>query len=458
MPCCRSPRVRRAALGPLLALLSGCAAYHAKPLRAPALATLRGPTHQALVRAARALRVPGVAPLRLNFRSPLSGKELGVIAVIANPALRALRARERIAHAQVFAAGLLPDPVISFSALKPYGIGAAGHTTALSDGFLWDLSRLVTRSTDIRMAREHASAVRYQVAWREWVAANATRLAARRVYWLKAEWRIVRRAQALWQGHEAHLASDLRRHLIARRQWLFFQAAEDGLRLKAAAVHRALEAARLALAGQLGLAPTVPLALAPPRRLRPVRGAPAALFHRAVARRLDLVALVAAYRSADAALLRAVLDQYPRLSLGAAGARNSSGVSEAGLQLALVLPLFNANRGAVAIARARRRALFAAYVARLAAARTQIYRLDAAQASLNRELADLKGRRRTLSRTARSAQAAFKAHALSLVSYLTWMQELTTVELNMTALHLARAATTLALITATARPWSGGRA
>ncbi len=440
-----------------LAVLSGCAAYHTKPLRAPALAALKTPSHRALVAAARTLRVPGLASLPLDFRKPLTGKELGVIAVIANPSLRALRARERIARAQVFAAGLLPDPVVQFSVLKPYGVGAAGRSLALSDGFLWDLSRLVTRSTDIRMARASAAAVRYRVAWREWVAANEARLAARQVYWLGAEWKIARASLALLAGHERVLAHDVHRRLIGSRQLLFFQAAQDALRMKAAALHRALQAARLTLNAQLGLPPSAPLRIAHPTPLRGVRGAPRALFHHAMSHRLDLVALVAAYHSADQGLLRAVLDQYPRLSLGAAGARNSSGVSEAGLQLSLVVPLFNANRGAVAIARAHRAALFQDYVARLAAARAQIYQLDAAQASLDRELAALRGRRARLARTAHAAQAARAARALGLASYLTLMQELTAVELKMTALRLARAATTLALVTATARPWSGGR-
>ncbi len=449
--------MRTPALALALAILSGCAAYHAKPLRAPALAALKGPSHRALVAAARALRVPGLASLPLDFRKPLTGKELGVIAVIADPALRALRARERIARAQVFAAGLLPDPVVRFGALKPYGVGASGRSVALSDGFLWDLSRLVTRSMDIRMARERAAQVRYNVAWREWVTANEARLAARQVYWLEAEWRIARKALALLGHHEPMLARDASRHLIGGRQLLFFQAAQDALRMKAAALHRALKAARITLNGQLGLPPWAPLRIARPAPLHGVRGAPRSLFRRAVSRRLDLVALVAAYRSADEALLRAVLDQYPRLSLGAAGARNSSGVNEAGFQLSLVVPLFNANRGAVAIARARRAALFQDYVARLAKARAQIYQLDTAQASLERELAGLRGRRASLARTARAARAARAAHALGLVSYLTLMQELTAVELKMTALRLSRAATTLALATATATPWSKGR-
>lgn len=440
-----------------VAVLSGCAAYHAKLLRGPALAALQGPTRKALVRAAHTLRVQGLPPLDLDFQKPLTGKELGVIAVIANPALRALRARERVAHAQVFAAGLLPDPVIQFSALKPYGLGASGRTAALSDGFLWDLSRLVTQGTDVRMAREQAAAVRFAVAWHEWIAANAARLGTRRVYWLHNEWRIARTAQHLWAGHESLLARDVHQGLLARRRLLYVQAAQDRLRMTATALHRALVQARLALNRELGLAPQTRLPLAHPGPLPVITAPPAVLFHRALARRLDLVALVAAYHSADAALLRAILDQYPRLSLGLAGARNSSGVSEAGIQLSLVVPLFNANRGAVAIARARRAELFRRYVARLASARSQIYALHARVASLDREIQRLKGRRALLRRAARAARLSYVAHALGLVSYMTLTQSLLSAQLRISALHLARDSAVLALDAAVARPWSGAR-
>lgn len=446
--------MRGVAAGLALVVVGGCAAYHAKPLRGPALASLQEPTQQALAQAARRLKVPGIPPLVLNFRKPLSGRELGVIAVLVNPGLRALRARQGVAQAQVFAAGLLPDPVVQGSVLRPYGLGAGGREAALSDGFLWDLSRLVTRGADIQGAKEHALSIDYGVAWHEWVVANEARLAARRLYWLRQEWEVARRAARIFERPERLLAQDARSHLVAGARVLAWQTALDTLRLQAAGLHRAFVRAGLSLNADLGLPPHAHWRLGPPRPLHPSLVSAHRLFRQALGRRLDLVALVAAYHSANEALLRAILDQYPRLSLGLAGARNSSGVSEAGLQLSLVLPLFNANRGAVAIARARRAALFKSYVARLAGARAQIYQLRAMVVSFDRELGRLKGRADALRAATQAAQASYKAHALSLFPYLTLMQELVAVRLHLLALHLSRATTLIALQVATARPWS----
>ncbi len=440
-----------------LLALAGCASYEAKPLRGPALADLAAPTQKALAQAARSLRVPGMPPLTLNFRKPLTGKELGVIAVLANPQLKALRARARIARAQVFAAGLLPDPVVQFSVLRPYGAGSRGRSASLTDGFLWDLSRLLTRKTDIRLAKEHAAAIDYEIAWREWVAANDARLTARRLYWLDQERQTARRAATLWGRRVRFLEIDAHRRLIAAPKALAWETALDALRLKTALLQRSVQSARLSLNQQLGLPPGARFAIARPSAAVLPKASAQTLFQTALHRRLDLVALVAAYHSADHALLRAVLDQYPRLSVGFAGARNTSGVSQAGIQLSLVLPIFNGNRGAVAVARARRRALFKGYVARLAAARAQIYQLRARDQSLGREIRDLRGRRRDLGRLAHAAVVSYKAGALGLFPYLTLMKELLTVRLQLTALRLSQASAAIALQTATATPWSGGR-
>jgi len=449
--------MRSLAAALMAAFLSGCAIYHARPLRASAQAALKGPSQQALVNDAHHLKVPGLRPIRLNFAAPLTGQELGVIAVLANPDLKTLRSRARVAHAQVFAAGLLPDPVVQFSALRPYGVGSIGKTTALSDGFLWDLSRLVTRETDIKIAQQHAQAIDYGVAWHEWVVANQARLDARRLYWLGLQWRMARRAETLYAHHGRLLTKDARAGLVAGPRLLAWQTTLDALRLQVASLHRAFIAARMSLNQALGLPPDARLRLAPPGPLSLPHASAPALFHRARARRLDLVALVAAYHSADYALLRTILDQYPRLSLGLAGARNSSGVSEAGLQLSLVVPLFNGNRGAIAIARAHRSALFAAYVARLARARAQIYRLRAMTVSLDREARNLRGRAQALHGMAHASASSYKAHALGLFSYLTLTQELLTVRLRLLALKLSLATTAIALQTATAEPWSRGR-
>jgi hypothetical protein len=71
------------------------------------------PDRSELVRAAGELNHPGVPPVALDFSKPLTGAEIAAIAVLANPDLRALRTQQRVADAQVFASGLLPDPQLS---------------------------------------------------------------------------------------------------------------------------------------------------------------------------------------------------------------------------------------------------------------------------------------------------------------------------------------------------------
>ncbi|HUX19220.1 MAG TPA: TolC family protein, partial [Acidithiobacillus sp.] len=96
-------------------LLTGCASYHARPLsdHLPAMAKVE----QEMAAALRHNHPASAQPV--NLHTPLSGEDLGEIAVLLNPDLRAMRAQIGVAQAQVFAAGLLPDPQLSLSADLP---------------------------------------------------------------------------------------------------------------------------------------------------------------------------------------------------------------------------------------------------------------------------------------------------------------------------------------------------
>ncbi|MDA8390418.1 MAG: TolC family protein, partial [Gammaproteobacteria bacterium] len=235
-------------------LLPGCAQYHARPLRKPALAALKAPSAAQLRAQALRLRAP-FAVTRLDFRKPLTGTELGIISVLANPALRALRAHDRIAHAQVFNAGLLPDPVIQYQALRPYGPRSAGRSTSLADGFLWDLSALVTHAATVRVARFHARSVEAQVAWQEWVMANRTRIAAIHVYWLRRQRALALATLPLWRRAHRWLAADVRSGVVAPARLVLWQAAYQHARAQTWRLARAATIARMALDADLGLPP-----------------------------------------------------------------------------------------------------------------------------------------------------------------------------------------------------------
>ncbi|NQV87188.1 MAG: TolC family protein, partial [Woeseiaceae bacterium] len=71
---------------------------------------LPGPTVTGLTLAALAETQP------IDLSLALNSDDIATIAVFTNPELRAIRAREGVSQAQVFAAGLIPDPSFSLGA------------------------------------------------------------------------------------------------------------------------------------------------------------------------------------------------------------------------------------------------------------------------------------------------------------------------------------------------------
>lgn len=437
----------------LAAGLAACARYHARPLSDAAVAAaLRAPTHVALVRAAKRLKLPPLAPMRLDFDRPLSPRAVGVIAVLADPDLIALRARRRVATAQVFAAGLLPNPVIDASELIPYGSRSGGHTTALTGGFLWDLSRLFTRSVTLRIARENARAVRFQVAWREWAVANQARLLAIRLYWLRRSRSVAASTAVLAKAYSTRLGEASRASAIPISSATRGEALARAAELTAARYARQVRRTRIALNTLLGLAPDAHVRLRRPTPPPFTVPHPEHLFRAAQKRRLDLVALRAAYRGTEARLDRAVLAQYPQIGIGLAAARNTSGIPSAGWQLTLTLPI-NGNRGAIAVARARRAALFHAYMARLARDRATIARLSMYFTDYSRELRHLGPQQPIFAHLARAALAAGRAGALDRNGTLTVVLQNAVAEEQMNNLHIAQAQSYIGLVVASGARW-----
>jgi outer membrane protein TolC len=145
-----------------------------------------------------------------------------------------------------------------------------------------------------------------------------------------------------------------------------FDAAE---RLRGA--EKDLAAARFELARLIGLPPGFTLRLAPPSLPPPPPDA-GALYAIALRERTDLQALRAGYAAQEAATRKAVLDQFPKLDLSVNGARDTAGNLTIGPSVAFTLPLWNRNRGGIAIATATRAALKAEYEARLFRTRAEI--------------------------------------------------------------------------------------
>jgi Outer membrane protein len=167
----------------------------------------------------------------------------------------------------------------------------------------------------------------------------------------------------------------------------------------------ALHQAQSDLHQLLGLAADAPLNLVgAPYQVAPSAGQVQQALEDLPRRRPDLLALQAGYQSQEARLREAVLAQFPALNIGFNTARDTSAIYTKGFSLGITLPLFDRNRGNIAIAKATRQQLSDDYAARVQATRNDIHRLQADALTLQRQ-------RRTLD--AHASQLADARHAAS---------------------------------------------
>ena len=353
----------------LAATLAGCATYRAAPL-ADGGAVLAEPIQAELAKLAAALDHPRLKPLAIDFSRPLTPDELAVIAVVSNPDLKAARTKAQLAEAQVFSAGLLPDPQVNLTYDKL--LSGPDSFDAVGGALVYELNALRTRGVTLAGERASQRQVRYDLAWQEWQTAGQAKLLAARIGALQAIMALDERSRDATQSIldkvlKAAARGDVKADEVESRRIAAADAAD-----KARQAERDLSAARLDLNKLLGLTPQTPLLIASPAQPSTDGFDAAALFAQAQAQRLDLAALRAGYDSQEAGVRKAVMDQFPSLQLTVTRARDTSDNQTIGPAVNFTLPLWNRGRGGIAVAEATRAQLHAEYAARLFATRADI--------------------------------------------------------------------------------------
>lgn len=419
----------RASLWSVCASLAGCTVYQPRALPHRAVFTT-----VAGMRAPRStFGLPGLKPVPLDPAAGLTEVNVMQLAVAADPALRAARARVGIARAQLFAAGLLPDPDLSA------GWGKSPTRIGYSVGVMQDVRALVTMKANRAAARFHAREVDLQVLWREWQVAERAR-----VLYIRAR---QEHELARVLGPERHLLGVLVRreqHALAHGDLASTTAAAtlaswDSVDKRWRALKLAENRTWHGLDGLLALRPGARFTLrrsAPVTRMsdRQVRAALAALPRR----RPDLLALRAGYESGEQRLRVAILRQFPMLGLGVNYAHSADqGVRTVGFDVSLKLPLFNRNRGAIAVARATRAYLYHQYEDRLAAAVNGADEVINAMRIMRRQARLLDARAARLGRARTAARASLRKGELTLASYCRVMVELDSARADAVSLHAA---------------------
>lgn len=402
----------RLTLAAALSIVGGCAHYSPVPI-AGAEVILSWPNPAILSAEAQQIRRPYLQPQAVDLAKPLTPNALAVIAVLENPDLKAQRAKIGVTDAQAFAAGLLPDP--TFQANYDVLVSGPDAFNGYGAQIGFDLNALRTRAVTRQAGAAQKRQVRLDVAWAEWNTAGQARLQGVRLFELERQVRLAeasaRSAETLFDAvSRAASRGDLSAtDLDARRQSLL------DAQTKLRQAQSALLAARADLGKQLGLPPEVELQLAPPAP-SPVPPAAETLVAQSLARRLDLQALRAGYEAGEAGLHKAVLEQFPNLSLSLAGASDTANNKTVGPAVGITLPLWNRNRGNIAIARATREQLRAEYEARVIQTRAEIVAAVNGLSALRQQRAELAAQLPALQRHAAAVRRAADRGDLSVAT------------------------------------------
>lgn len=383
--------------------LAGCALYHRLPL--PKRPDLVGQLSQLRNRLPASA---GEGERVIPTDGPLGIDDVGLLAVLNDPDLRAEGGSFDAARAGLLQASLLPNPSASLS-FEPL-LGGAG-TSAWAASLTEDIRGILMYHTQKKAARFQLEQVNADLLWQEWQVAQQARTLALDNYWGDIAVSLADRQLKLLDREVREVQAATRSGALSLTALAPLLAARASAAQTAASLHLAQLQGWQQLDALLGLQPQVRFAIARPT-VAPLPPNLDTLIEQLPGRRPDLVALQLGYRSADESVRSAIIGQFPVFSLGGAWEDDNGNIRNGGPTASFDLPVFNRNQGQVAQARATRLQLHEQYQARLDAAVggarglvSQIQRLTGATEEAERAATDAEAQ-------SRSAQQAYAQDTL----------------------------------------------
>jgi outer membrane protein TolC len=425
-------------------LLGGCASYQPKPL-----------THSADL----SPNVNQLASFQTAGKPPFSGRlslaQVAALAVANNPDLKALRKRLGVAQQQLYSEGLWPDPQFSAILDHPTG-GAAGAVDAFGLGLGYDLIPLINRGTRVDSATQALEQSRLDLLWQQWQVSQQARSLAVTLASQRRQMALLREMHDLYRqryrrSQKALAKGDLTLGVAGTDLTALLDTLSQINQLE-----QTDNDTRHALNLLLGLAPEASVDIyLPPAPVLPDPQALRREIKELPQRRPDLLALQAGYRSQEAKVRAAILSQFPSISIGISRARDTAGLYTSGFNIGLNLPLFSANKGAIAVERATREQLREEYQARLDKTAVDVDRLIRLQAIVARQQQRLDEYLPTLEKMVASGRQAYRREDIDALTFLnmetTWM----TKRLEKISLDRTQRENLIALQTLLALPGQG---
>jgi outer membrane protein TolC len=397
-------------------LFAGCTWYHPEPLAPRDTATSLESLERIRIDAAT-MPLPELATHRFDPSDGLDIEEIAMLAVANNPDLKLARGDLGIARAQAFSAGLLPDPQLTISSDFP---GAQGSTRAFYYGLSMDVMAIMTRGANQKSADATVVRTDLGLLWQEWQVISQAKQLFLRSRLQEATLPLLREQSDLSRTRYELMADALREGNLTEDTLGAALTSYNDARKQYTDAERAAVQTHHDLNALVGVAPDVALQLVddsetPPVPLTDTRidVALASLPRR----RPDLLALQAGYEAQEQKYRAAIMSQFPSLNVGFNRARDTSNIYTTGFQISLSLPIFNRNRGNVAIEAATRQRMRDEYQARLNQAYADVARLRADGAILERQLVQSEAALPEAATAALHAREAYAERNLALGPY-----------------------------------------
>ena len=394
--------------------LAGCATYSPLPLGegqgAKDVSQLSADTST--------MPLPALRTHRVDLAHGMDVTDVAILAVANNPDLKVMRDQLGIARAQAFQAGLLPDPQISLNQ-EYLTHPIPGFRTSSAYGISQDITSLLLRSTRKAAANAQADQVNLDLLWAEWQTIAQARQLFNQVVSLRDQQQRLAAEQAALVAVDGYVRKALQDGNLT------YDAASAGLNAYADASKRLsdntvqLHQAEHDLRLLLGLAPDAPLDLTgEPFQTSPTPDQVEVAMASLPQRRPDLLALQAGYKAQEATLRGAIRAQFPALTFGVDRQSDNSGVLSHGINIGFTLPLFDRNRGNIAIEKATRQQLKDDYENRVLTTRNDIRQLMADQDTLAKQREQSQAHAQHLDEARHAAEGAWQKGLLDWPTYL----------------------------------------
>ena len=400
----------------LVGTLAGCATYRHQPLSAGSTLQDRIPD---LTIDPRQMPLPELAAHKFDPTDGLDMTEVAMLAVVNNPDLKLARADAGVAHAQAFAAGLLPDPQVSLTRDFPDS-GSAATTSAYNIGLSYDVIALLTFAPRRAAARQEVAKTDLNLLWLEWQVVAQARQLFVRLTQAERLMEVLQSNRALFADRYRRTQTALERGLLTLDSVTPHLTALQDVSRQINDLERLVSQNRHDLNALLGLAPRVAVRLVGPAELPELDEAGVErLLQDLPRRRPDLIALQFGYTAQENRYRAAILAQFPSLHVGFQKARDTSDIHTTGFNISLTLPIFSGNRGPIAVERATRQRLHAEYDQRLDAADSALHRILAEQRIIRRQLQEVDEGLAALSQAAEKTEDAFRARNIDALAFAT---------------------------------------